>query len=129
MNSSRGRRLVAKFASVQMSAAAVVAVVCLFASGANAARSALVGGLIVALGTVVFGWRLFAKGWPAAEVARGFFLGELLKWIWIAAALWAAFTQGGFEPLPLLLGFIAAQSGFWVAMGVFSSEGQAKRGA
>jgi F0F1-type ATP synthase assembly protein I len=119
VNGNRGKRLVVKFASVQMAAAAVVAVVCMFVSGANAARSALIGGLIVALGTLVFGWQLFAKGWPAAEVARGFFLGELLKWIWIAAALWAAFTHGGFEPLPLLLGLIAAHSGFWVAMGVF----------
>jgi F0F1-type ATP synthase assembly protein I len=116
---NRGKRLVLKFASVQMAGAALVAAACLLWSGAGAARSALVGGLIVAMGTVLFGWRLFAKGWPAAEVVRGFFLGELLKWIWIAVALWAAFTRGGFEPLPLLLGLIAAHSGFWVAMGVF----------
>jgi F0F1-type ATP synthase assembly protein I len=114
----RGRRLVLKFASIQMSCAAAVAVVCLLLSGWNATRSALVGGLIVAAGTVVFGWRLFATGWPAAEVARGFFRGEIFKWIWMGGALWAAFTHGGFEPLPLLLGLIAAQAGFWVGMGI-----------
>jgi F0F1-type ATP synthase assembly protein I len=114
-----GKQLVLKFASVQMAGAALVAAACLLLSSANAARSALAGGLIVAIGTILFGWRLFAKGWPAIEVARGFFLGELLKWIWIAVALWAAFTRGGFEPLPLLLGLIAAHAGFWVAMGVF----------
>jgi len=116
---NRGKRLVLKFASVQLAAAAIVAIAFLLLSGGNAARSALAGGLIVVIGSVVFGWRLFAKGWPPVEVARGFFLGELLKWIWLAAALWAAFTHGGFEPLPLLLGLIAAHGGFWVAMAVF----------
>ena len=119
MDRNPGKQLVLKFASVQMAGAALVAAACLLLSNANSARSALVGGLIVAIGTIVFGWRLFAKGWPAREAARGFFLGELLKWVWIAVALWAAFTRGGVEPLPLLLGLIAAQTGFWVAMVVF----------
>ena len=30
-----------------------------------------------------------------------------------------ALTRGGMEPLPLLIGLVAAQSGFWVAMGIF----------
>ena len=88
-------------------------------SGTNAARSAVVGGLIIALGTLVFAWRLFATDWPAASAARGFYAGELLKWIWVIGAFALALTRGGMEPLPLLIGLLAAQSGFWVAMGIF----------
>jgi F0F1-type ATP synthase assembly protein I len=114
-----GKRLALKFALVQMACALLVALACLGLQGWNAARSALAGGLIIAAGTVVFAWRLFASGWPVVNVARGFYLGELLKWIWVVGALWLAFTRGGFEPLPLLIGLVASQFGFWIAMGIF----------
>lgn len=115
----RGRRLALQFAMVQMACAGLVALACLGLQGGNAARSAVVGGLIIASGTVVFAWRLFASGWPAAEAARGFFLGELLKWIWVVGALWLALTRGGFDSLPLLIGLVAGQLGFWIAIGIF----------
>jgi F0F1-type ATP synthase assembly protein I len=115
----QGKQLALKFAMVQMACAALAALACLGLQGPNAARSALVGGLIIASGTVVFAWRLFASDWPAASAARGFYLGELLKWIWVAAALWLALTLGGFESLPLLAGLAVGQLGFWVAIGIF----------
>lgn len=114
-----GKRLALKFAAVQLACATLVALVLLTVSGANAARSAVVGGLIIALGTLVFAWRLFATSWPAASAARGFYAGELLKWVWVLGAFALALTRGGMEPLPLLLGLFAGQCGFWVAMGFF----------
>ncbi|WP_161810314.1 ATP synthase subunit I [Steroidobacter agaridevorans] len=108
-----------KFAAIQLACTGLAALVFLMSSGWNAARSAVAGGLIIALGTLVFAWRLFATDWPAASAARGFYAGELLKWIWVIGAFALALTRGGMEPLPLLIGLLAAQSGFWVAMGIF----------
>lgn len=115
----RGKRLALKFAAVQLASTSIVALVFLATSGANAARSAVVGGLIIALGTLVFAWRLFATSWPASSAARGFYAGELLKWVWVLGAFALALTRGGMEPLPLLVGLLAGQCGFWVAMGIF----------
>lgn len=115
----RGKLLALKFAAVQLGCTGLAALVFLVSSGANAARSAVAGGLIVALGTLVFAWRLFATDWPAASAARGFYAGEVLKWIWVVGAFALALTRGGMDPLPLLVGLLVAQSGFWVAMGIF----------
>lgn len=118
----RGKLLALKFAAIQLASTGLAALVFLVLSGMNAARSAVVGGLIIALGTLVFAWRLFATGWPAASAARGFYAGELLKWVWVVGALALALIRGGFEPLPLLIGVMASQCGFWVAMGIFSKS-------
>ena len=115
----RGQRLALKFATVQLACAGVAAVVGLATGGFNSFRSASVGGLIVAIGTVVFAWRLFADSWPAVDAAKGFYVGEALKWIWIVGALWLALSRGRFDALWLLLGLIAAQFGFWIAMRFF----------
>jgi F0F1-type ATP synthase assembly protein I len=115
----RGKRLALKFAVIQLACTGLAALVFLMSNGLNAARSAVVGGLIIALGTLVFAWRLFATDWPPASAARGFFAGELLKWLWVVGALALALTRGGMEPLPLLIGLVASQFGFWVAMGIF----------
>jgi F0F1-type ATP synthase assembly protein I len=115
----RGKRLALKFALVQLACASVAAIVCLGFGGLNSARSALVGGVIIAVGTLVFASRMFASAWPAVDAARGFYFGEMLKWIWVIGALWLALTRGGFEPLALLIGMIAAQFGFWLAIWIF----------
>ena len=115
----RGKRLALKFAAIQLASTGLAALVFWMSSGANAARSAVAGGLIIALGTLVFAWRLFATDWPAASAARGFYAGEVLKWIWVVGAFALALTRGGMEPLPLLVGLLASQCGFWVAMGIF----------
>jgi F0F1-type ATP synthase assembly protein I len=113
--------LVLRYAGVQMACAAVVAVGALALSGPGArlgaAVSALAGGLIVALGNVVFGWRLFAPGIaPAGTLARAWYVGEVLKWLWVGFALWAALSPAQLAPLPLLLGLVAAQVGFWIGL-------------
>lgn len=115
----RGKRLALKFAAIQLASTGLAALVFLMTNGWNAARSAVAGGLIIALGTLVFAWRLFATDWPAASAARGFYAGEVLKWVWVIGAFALALTRGGMEPLPLLVGLLAAQCGFWVAMGIF----------
>jgi F0F1-type ATP synthase assembly protein I len=115
----RGKRLALKFAAIQLACTGLAALVFMVSSGMNAARSAIAGGLIVASGTLVFAWRLFATDWPAASAARGFYAGEVLKWIWVVGAFALALTRGGMEPLPLLMGLLASQCGFWVAIGIF----------
>lgn len=115
----RGKLLALKFAAIQLACTSLAALVFLVSSGANAARAAVAGGLIIASGTLVFAWRLFATDWPAASAARGFYAGEVLKWIWVVGAFALALTRGGMEPLPLLVGLLAGQCGFWVAMGIF----------
>jgi F0F1-type ATP synthase assembly protein I len=100
-----------------MAAAGVVALVALLASGPAAAGSALAGGSIVALGNVVFGWRLFAPGVaPVGVLARAWYAAEVLKWLWVGFALWLALGPAGLPPLPLLVGLIAAQAGFWLGI-------------
>lgn len=114
---SRGRLLVLRYASLQLSAALVVAIGAAFVSGGAAAKAALAGGAIVATGNVVFGWRLFAPGIaPVRVLARAWYVGEVLKWLWIGLALWLALGPADLQPFPLLLGLIAAQVGFCIGL-------------
>jgi F0F1-type ATP synthase assembly protein I len=102
-----------------MACAAVVAVGALALSGIAAAVAALAGGAIVAVGNVVFGWRMFAPGIaPVETLARAWYAGEVLRWLWVMFGLWLALAPGKLAPFPLLLGLIAAQIGFWVGLAV-----------
>jgi ATP synthase protein I len=116
-HTTRGRLLVLRYAGVQMVGAAIVAIVSFALSGAPAAIAALAGGFVVALGNVVFGWKMFSPGIaPAGALARAWYVGEMLKWVWVGFALWLALGPAQLAPLPLLLGLIAAQIGFWVGI-------------
>ena len=85
--------------------------------GPAAAQSGLIGGFIVAIGTALFGWRLFAPGIaPAAHVRRALFAAEWLIWFWMLIAVWAALTQLRALPLPLMTGLSLAQFGHWAAL-------------
>ena len=100
-----------------MLAASVVALGVGVFSGWSAVQAAVAGGAVVAVGNVIFGWRLFAPGVaPAARIARAMWLGEGLKWLWVVLAVWLALTTANLEPLPFLLGLLAAQVGFWLGM-------------
>jgi hypothetical protein len=97
----RGKRLVARFAAVQLAAALLMALVI----------------AVVAVGNLVFGWRLFSPGVaPAARIARAMWVGEGLKWIWVVLAVWLALAVAGLAPLPFLLGMLAGQVGFWIGV-------------
>lgn len=106
-----------------MACAAVVALAAAALSGLAAGGAALAGGAIVALGNVVFGWKMFSPGIaPAGALARAWYVGEVLKWLWVGFALWLAFSKAALPPFPLLLGLVAAQVGFWIGVATVRSR-------
>ena len=112
-----GRRLVLRYAGLQLAATVVATGVALAFAGAGAARAVLAGGLVVAVGNVVFGWRIFAPGVaPVSILARALVAGEVLKWVWIGAALAAALGVAHLPGLPLVAGMLVAQFGFWLGL-------------
>lgn len=114
---ARGKRLVGRYVALQMGAAALVALFAAGMSGAASARAALAGGAVVAVGNMIFGWRLFAPGIaPAARIARAMWFGEGLKWAWVVLAVWLALAVAKLVPLPFLAGMLAAQVGFWIGV-------------
>jgi hypothetical protein len=114
---TRGKALVLRFAGVQMLAASIAAPGVSLFGGWAAFQAALVGGAVVAVGNVIFGWRLFAPGIaPAARIARAMWLGEGLKWLWVLLAVWLALIAADLQPLPFFLGLLAAQVGFWLGI-------------
>ena len=113
----RGRRLVLRYAALQMGVAGLAAAVALAVAGRGAAQAVLAGGLVVTLGNVVYGWTLFQPGIaPVRVLARAVYAGEVLKWLWIGLALWGALAVAHLPPLPLVLGLLAAQFGFWLGI-------------
>jgi F0F1-type ATP synthase assembly protein I len=110
-------RLVRRVVLLQMGCAAVVAVAYWVYEGAEAARSGLTGGAIVAIGSAIFGWRMFAPGIASAvTLQRAMFAAESLKWLWYVFGIWAALTRLKSAPLPLLTGLIVGQVGYWIGM-------------
>lgn len=97
--------------------AAVLAALAFGMAGIGSMAAAAYGGLVVALGSAVFGWRLFAPGVaPVARLARSLYAAEVLKWLLTVLALWFALTQLKLPGLPLIVGMIAANVAFWLGM-------------
>jgi ATP synthase protein I len=114
---SRAKRLVVRVVLLQVATALAAAAVFGGIAGPSAAVSALAGGCIVAVGTAVFGWRMFAPGIANASVLnRAMMAGEALKWLWLILAVWAALTKLQLLPMPLLVGLISAQFGYWFGL-------------
>jgi F0F1-type ATP synthase assembly protein I len=112
-----GKRLVMRVVLLQAGCAAAVAVLFWAMQGAAAAWSGLTGGLIVAIGSGVFGWRMFAPGIaPAAALRRALFAAESLKWLWYVLGVWAALARFKLAPLPLMVGLVFAQFGYWFGL-------------
>ncbi len=112
-----GRRLVMRVVILQTVCAGVVGVSYGVFGGAAAAVSGSTGGLIVAVGSALFGWRMFAPGIaPATALRRALFAAESLKWFWYVLALWAAFARLKLMPLPLLTGLVCGQFGYWIGL-------------
>lgn len=102
---------------LQIACAAIVAGVFWVAKGAGGALAALTGGLIAAIGSAVFGWRMFLPGVaPAATLHRALFAAESLKWLWYVLAMWLALTRLKSMPLPLMAGLIFGQFGYWAGL-------------
>jgi F0F1-type ATP synthase assembly protein I len=76
------------------------------------------GGTVIALGNALFAWRLFADGIaPTRRIARSVYAAEVLKWVWLALALYLAIAVLQLASAPLIIGVVAAQVAFWVAVG------------
>ena len=113
----RGYRLVVRVVLLQTGCALLVASLYFAYRGASSGIAALAGGLIVAVGSAVFGWRAFAPGVAGAAVlSRAMFAGVALKWLWFVLALYLALGRLKLEAVPLLVGLATAQFGYWVGM-------------
>jgi ATP synthase protein I len=113
----RNYRLVVRVVLLQAGCAALVASLFLMFKGAHQALAALVGGLIVAAGSAVFGWRAFKPGIAGgATLMTAMYAGVLVKWVWFAVALYVAIARLKLDAAPLLIGVVAAQFGYWVGL-------------
>ncbi len=123
-----GKRLVARVVLLQLGCAALSGLLLWTFAGAPSGRAGLAGGLVVATGSALFGWRLFAPGIaPAAMLRRALFAAESLKWCWFVLAVWTAFSRLKLAPLPFMTGLVAAQFGYWFGL-VGSKRGKMTRG-
>ncbi len=110
-------RLVVRVVLLQAGCSLLVASAFLVLKGETAGLAAVVGGLIVALGSAVSGWRMFAPGIAgSATLSRAMFAGVALKWMWLAIALYVALARWKLEAAPLLAGVVVAQLGYWAAL-------------
>jgi len=110
-------RLVMRVVLLQIGCAGAAAGAFWIVKGAAAAYAGMMGGLIVAIGSAIFGWRMFAPGIaPAAILHRALFAAESLKWLWYVLAVWAALTRLKLMPLPLMAGLVFAQFGYWLGL-------------
>jgi F0F1-type ATP synthase assembly protein I len=113
----RGRRLVLRVVLVQTGCALVVASLFLVFKGSRAGLSALAGGLIVAVGSALFGWRMFKPGIAGgATLTTAMYAGVGLKWMWFVLALYLTIARLKLDVAPLLIGMVAAQVSYWAAL-------------
>jgi F0F1-type ATP synthase assembly protein I len=113
----KNKLLVLRYASVQLACALIAATFFVLRAKIATDVAVVVGGFIAAFGSVVFGWRFFASDWPPSKIARGFYLGEVLKWIWMIGAITIALKFGSFIPMGLILGVAVGQIGFLIGVG------------
>ena len=92
-----GLRLVLRVVLLQIGCAACGAAFFGCVTGLAAGGAALLGGLIVAIGSALFA-------------------AESLKWFWYVLAVWLALARLKVQPLPLMAGLVFAQFGYWVGM-------------
>ena len=113
----RGKRLVIRVVLLQAGCALSIASVFLVLRGESAGLAALTGGLIVALGSALLGWRMFKPGIAGgATVAASMYGGVALKWLWFAIALYLAIARLKLDAAPLLIGVVVAQLGYWAGL-------------
>ncbi len=118
------RRAALKVVSRQALVALLVALLSGFGFGAAAGRSALLGGGVGVLATLIFVLALFRhrSGAPAARVAWSFYLGQTLKVLLTMVLLALVFRSRGTVPLAALAGYMATYLAYW-----FTPHGPASR--
>ena len=113
----RGKQLVVRVVLLQAGCALIVAAVFLVLRGESAGLAALTGGLIVALGSALFGWRMFKPGIAGgAALTMAMYGAVMLKWLWFAIALYFAIRWLKLDAAPLLIGVVVAQLGYWIGL-------------
>jgi F0F1-type ATP synthase assembly protein I len=113
----RGYRLVIRIVLLQAGCTLLVASLFFAFKSLSSALAALAGGLIVTVGTALFGWRAFAPGVAGGAVLnRAMYTGKLLQWAWYVLALYVTVGRFRLEAAPLLIGLVTAQFGYWTAL-------------
>ncbi len=113
----RSKRLVIRVVLLQTGCAALAACVFFVSVGSRSGLAALAGGLIVAFGSALFGWRMFKPGVAGAgTLGAAMYTGLALKWVWFGVALYVALARLQLEALPLLTGLAFAQVGYWLGL-------------
>ena len=116
---AHGRKLVPRIAAVEAALTLLVALGFAFV-GLESALAAAAGGALVVLGTLLFGWRMFAAGIGTPGAALGSLLiGKAMQWITLALGLFLVIGVWHWPVLPVVSGVIAAQLGFWIGTGLF----------
>jgi F0F1-type ATP synthase assembly protein I len=115
---THGRGVAVRTVTFQLCAIGLVGLGFAF-GGWGSAVAAWYGGVAIALGNALFAWRMFADGVaPARRIARSVYAAEVLKWAWLVLALYLALAVFRLAPAPLMVGVVAAQLAFWVAVGL-----------
>ena len=113
----RGYRLAIRVVLLQTGCAVLVASLFLVFKSASAGVAALTGGLIVAVGSALLGWRAFRPGVAgAATLSAAMYGGVALKWLWFVVALYIALARLKLDAAPLVIGVVATHLGYWLAL-------------
>jgi F0F1-type ATP synthase assembly protein I len=111
------RRPVLRVVVLQVACATLTGLLFLIFGGIAAALAGFIGGLIVAVGSALFGWRMYAPGIAAADrLFRAMVAAESLKWVWYVVALWAVLARVKLMPGPLIVGVVVGQFGHWLGL-------------
>lgn len=115
---AHGRGLVPRIALAEAAVTLAAASGFAFAS-AQHALAVLLGGALVVVGTLLFGWRMFAAGVGSAGTALASMLvGKAMQWITLASGLFLVIGVWHFPAVPVVSGVIAAYVGFWIGTGL-----------
>ena len=115
---AQGRALVPRIAMAEAVSVSPVALGFAFVSVQHAG-AVLVGGALVVIGTLLFGWRMFAGGVGSAGTAlTSMLIGKALQWITLALGLFLVIGVWHWPVVPVVSGVIAAQVGFWIGTGL-----------
>jgi hypothetical protein len=119
-----GKRPVLSVVVLQVACATLTGLSFLIFGGTAAALAGFFGGLIVAVGSALFGWRMYAPGVAAAgKLYRAMIAAESLKWFWYVLALWMALARFKLSPAALIVGVVVGQLGHWLSL-VLIKRGQ-----
>lgn len=113
---AHGWHVASRTATLQ-TGATLVAALAATGFGWRTGLAALVGGLIVCAGNMLFALRLFGRGVVSPRAAlRSAYAGELLKWLWLGGTLYLAIAVWHLPFPGLIAGIAAAQFAFWIAL-------------